>query len=63
MATSQEQINKLKRELRLTKDRYEDLSRELQDKENHLLQMEDVIFFYDHRSLYITRKEIDIEMN
>lgn len=42
MATAQDQVNRLKRELRLTKDRYDDLVLELQDKENNLLRMEDV---------------------
>jgi len=46
MSSSQDQINKLKRELRLVKDRYEDLSVELQAKENQLLQMEDVNMFF-----------------
>jgi len=42
MSTSQDQINRLKRDLRLTKDKYEDLVVELESKERQLLQMEDV---------------------
>lgn len=41
MSTSQDQVNRLKRDLRLTKDKYEDLVVELESKERQLLQMED----------------------
>ncbi len=42
MSSTQDQLNKLKKELRLTKDRYEDLAGELSSKEQQLLEMEDV---------------------
>jgi hypothetical protein len=42
MATGQDQVAKLKRELRIAKDRCDDLAQELTEKENQLLRMEDV---------------------
>lgn len=46
MSTAQDQINRLKRDLRHYKDRNEDFAIELQEKENQLLRMEDVNFLH-----------------
>jgi len=59
MSTSQDQINRLKRDLRLTKDKYEDLVVELESKERQLLQMEDVTLLNYRQKANLNRKEID----
>ena len=47
MASSQTDIiNRLKRDLKLTKEKCEDLANELQLKENQLLEMEAVLHFF-----------------
>lgn len=59
MSTSQDQVNRLKRDLRLTKDKYEDLVVELESKERQLLQMEDVTLLNFRQMANLNRKEID----
>ncbi len=59
MSTSQDQVNRLKRDLRLTKDKYEDLVVELESKERQLLQMEDVTLLNFGQMANLNRKEID----
>lgn len=58
MTTTQiDQINRLKKDLKLTKERCEDLANELQQKDNQLIQMEAVCSTQFLKFAHPSRKE------
>ena len=61
MTTAQDQMKRLKRELHLTKERYDDLIMELHENQEQLIKVEDVDFSITIVDLF-DRKEIVIEM-